>query len=338
MRVIDQSISAVPATADIPIRVEWHDEWSPAVSRAFAAMPYDHLMDVEVVARLWEQAKGGGKQQIAVLRAGDAPVGVLPLKRRGRFAWQLLTQFVLPYARFYVLPPYTSAALAALGRYIACDDVAFYEFPAPAPSVILVPHESWVVRLEASYRALMARTGYTRGDRRCRARTAGLTLREDQYDELPLALEHWAHHWRARGHHYTANRKDELLAVFRVCQEQGRLKTFALYDGDRFAAMTINIVGPGTLYFMTTVMRDEYRPVYAGIRVLLAAMEWACANGFKEYDLLPLFGHYKRHWAEPVTRSYRLVRGPFGSRTLGLIGEGLRDVENRVRWRLGLMR
>ena len=246
--------------------LEWHGEWSAAVSDAFAAMPYDHLMDSMLVRRLWEDG---------------------------------------------------------LGREIDCDNVSFTR--TPVNTRMLRPEESWVVALEPTYAELMQRTKYARKDRQCRQRSAHLTVLEDRYDDLPEALEHWQAKWREQGSRVAATRKDDLLLSFRILAEQGRLKTFSLHDGDKFAAMEMNMIGPATMYAMTAIMRDEYRPASAGNRLTLAAMEWGCAHGMAEYDMLWSSGHYKKRWAEPLTRSYRLIRRPLGSEALGCAVEEIKN-------------
>gem|GEM_PF-1728757 len=324
----DAGVSFSPSVSDrtavASVRIEWHGEWSAAVSDAFAAMPYDHLMDPMLVRRLWENGLGRDRQKIAVVRALDGrPVGVVPLRKRGKMSWQLLTQYVMPYARFFVLPEYTDAALQVLGREIDCDNVSFTR--TPVNTRMLRPEESWVVALAPTYAELMQRTKYARKDRQCRQRSAHLTVLEDRYDDLPEALEHWQAKWREQGSRVAAKRKDDLLLSFRILAEQGRLKTFSLHDGDKFAAMEMNMIGPATMYAMTAIMRDEYRPASAGNRLTLAAMEWGCAHGMAEYDMLWSSGHYKKRWAEPLTRSYRLIRRPLGSEALGCAVEEIKN-------------
>ena len=330
----DAGVSFSPSVSDrtavASVRIEWYGEWSAAVSDAFAAMPYDHLMDPMLVRRLWEDGLGRDRQKIAVVRALDGrPVGVVPLRKRGKISWQLLTQYVMPYARFFVLPEYTDAALQVLGREIDCDNVSFTR--TPVNTRMLRPEESWVVALAPTYAELMQRTKYARKDRQCRQRSAHLTVLEDRYDDLPEALEHWQAKWREEGSHATATRKDDLLLSFRILAEQGRLKTFSLHDGDKFAAMIVNLIGPDTLYFLLTITLEAYKQDYAGIRSLLASMEWGCAHGIAEYDMLRTSGHYKRLWAQPEIRGYRLVRCPYGSETLGCTIESTKE----FLWNLG---
>jgi hypothetical protein len=325
----------VPQTARGSVHVQWHAVWSSAVEEAFAVLPYDHLMDVEVVRRLWSHEVGRRSQVIAVLSAeGGTPVGVVPLQRRGLASWKLLTQYAQPYARFHVLPGYTDAALAALHCYIACDNVLFHELPTQG--VLLRPEESWIVRLSCSYAELMQRTGYRTEDRRCRMRAAGLELFEDRYEELPLLLDLWASKWRQLGHRETASHQDRLLVAFRVLAGQGRLKTFSLYDGPRLVAGIVNLIASPTLYPWLQFYREDYRHAYPGVRNLLATMEWACAHGFEECDLAVTRGEYKRAWAQPEVRGYRLVRGPFGSQSVVTMSEAMRDLMVRVQYRLGL--
>jgi len=326
------------------VRVEWHRTWSPSVSEAFAALPYDPLMDPELVRRLWEDGVGRDRQKIAVLRGEDTQVaGVVPLRKRGKLSWQLLTQYVLPYARFFVLPAYTDAALKALGREIDCNNVSFYRMPAHTR--MLRPEESWVTALESSYDELMRRTKYRKEDRQCRRYAEGLELAEDRYELLPAALAHWQAKWLKEGSRVAASRKDDLLLSFQILAEQGRLKTFSLHDGDKFAAMEMNMIGPVTMYSMTTIMLDEYRKTHAGIRLTLAAMQWGCANGMAEYDMLRTSGHYKKRWAEPVTNLCRQydefarfgqndhlrtdAGSPRGPSTLGRAGRRRADISRR---------
>ena len=312
------------------VLLEWHGEWSEAVAEAFAALPYDHLMDPVLVRRLWEAGVGRDRQKIAVVRApGGTPVGVVPLQKRGKTSWQLLTHYVMPYDRFFVLPEYTDAALRALGREIDCYSVSFTRLPANTR--MLRPEESWVTRLGPSYDELMRRTKYAQKDRLYRRQTADMNLREDDYAALPEALACWQAKWTAVGSYSTAGRKDDLLLGFQVLAEQGRLKTFSLYDGDKFAAMGIGMIGPRILYAITKVQRDEYRKCHAGIRLTLAAMEWACAEGLAEYDMMTTAGDFKRQWAQPEVRGYRLVRSPFGSEALGCVLECAKDAFWRLR-------
>ena len=305
-------------------RTDWEYSWSSAVAEAFAALPYDHLMDEELVRRLWEDGAGRDRQKIAVVRASDgAPVGVVPLRKRGKLSWQLLTQYVMPYARFFVLPEYTDAALQVLGQELDCDHVLFTRMPTR--TWMLRPEESWVTKLEPTYEALMKRTKYAAKDRQCRRNAAPLTLREDSFSDLPAALECWQQKWMSEGSPATARRKNDLLLGYGVLAEQGRLKTFSLHDGETLAAMEVIMVGGGTLYAVLTMMRPEYRQNHPGIRAMLAALEWGCANGKQEYDMLSNFGHYKKHLAEPEVRGCRVVRSPLGLEALGSAIESTKD-------------
>lgn len=331
MNTLERPISP-PVAHAAPIKIEWHADWSRAVAEAFTTLPPDHLMDADVVRTLWEAGVGRDRQRIALVRDGDgAPVGVVPLRKRGKLSWQLLTQYVMPYARFHVLPAHTDAALDALGREIDCDNVVFHGMPSRTR--MLRAEESWVVPLAPTYDELMRRTQYGKRDRKCRKRAAALTLAEDNYDAMPEALSLWQAKWAARGSRATAGRKDDLLLGFQTLASQGRLKTFSLHDGDTLVAMDVNMIGPGTTYSITGVIRDEYKDAFPGIRVLLAGMEWACAHGMTEYDLLRTSGHYKSAWAAPETRSYRLIRRPFGSEGLGCAFESAKDLLRRRRAR-----
>ena len=311
-------------------RIEWEHSWSSSVDEAFSSLPYDHLMDPVRVRRLWEDGVGRDRQKIAVVRAESGePVGVVPLRKRGKLSWQLLTQYVMPYARFFVLPEYTDRALEAMNRDLDCSNVLFTRLPSRVR--MLRAEESWVTALEPTYEALMKRTKYARKDRQCRQRSGRLTLVEDRYADLPQALDCWQRKWRAVGSSATAGRKDDLLLGYGVLAEQGRLKTFSLHDGDTLAAMIVNFIGPDRLYFLLTATEDAYKQDYAGIRNLLASMEWACAAGLKEYDMLRTSGHYKRFWAEPEVRGFRVVRSPFGSEALGTAIESAKDRLWRMR-------
>ena len=313
-----------PSVTASRVRIEWHREWSPAVAEAFAALPYDHLMDPALVRALWEDGVGRDRQKIAVVRSfqGEA-VGVVPLRKRGKLSWQLLTHYVLPYARFFVRPGYTDAALDILGREMDCDNVAFYE--TPTRTRMLRPEESWVVTLEPTYEKLMKRTRYKKKDQQCRRYAADLSLREDHYESLPEAMARWQAKWLAEGSRATAERKEDLLLGFRVLAEQGRLKTFSLHDGKKLVSMEMNMIGSDTMYAVTTIMREEYRRNHPGIRVMLAALEWGCANGMDEYDMLSNFGHYKKQLAQPEIRGYRVIRRPFGSEALGCAIENTKE-------------
>jgi len=328
-------LSLPPALLDQPaqpVRVEWHEDWSETVTATFAAMPYDHLMDAALVRALWEDGQGRDRQKIALLYApGGETVGVVPLRKRGRLSWQLLTHYVMPYARFFVRPGCTDAALDALGSHIDCDHVSFYELPARTR--MLRPEESWVVALPPTYEELMQRTKYRKKDQQCRRYAAPLSLCEDRYGDLPEAMGHWQTKWLKEGSPTSAGRMGDLLLGFQVLAGQGRLKTFSLHDGDTLAAMEISMIGPDTIYSITTVMRDEYRQNHPGIRVMLAALEWGCASGMKEYDMLSNFGHYKRALAQPEVRGYRVIRRPLGSEVLGCTVEGAKEALWNLRQR-----
>jgi len=316
--------------AENHVRVEWHEEWSEAVDQAFQTLPYDPLMDPELVQTLWEDGQGRERQKIALLRNFEGKaVGVVPLRKRGKLSWQLLTQYVMPYARFFVLPEYTDAALEALGAEIDCSHLVFSQMPVNTR--MLRAEESWVVALEPTYEALMQRTKYRKEDRQCRRYAAGLELIEDRYDLLPDALTYWQKKWLDEGSRVAATRKDDLLLCFQTLAKQGRLKTFSLHDGSTFAAMEMNMIAGDTMYSITTIMLDDYRKCHAGIRLTLAAMEWGCENGMAEYDMLRTSGHYKRRWAEPMVRSHRLIRRPLGSESLGLALESAKDALWRLR-------
>ena len=311
-------------------RIEWEHSWSSSVDEAFSRLPYDHLMDPVLVRRLWETGVGRDRQKIAVVRAESGkPVGVVPLRKRGKLSWQMLTHYVMPYARFFVLPEYTDFALGALSRELDCSNVLFTRLPSRVR--MLRAEESWVTALEPTYEALMKRTKYAAKDRQCRQRSGTLTLREDSFMDLPEVLDCWQRKWMRAGSRATAGRKDDLLLGYGVLAEQGRLKTFSLHDGDTLAAMEIIMVAAGTMYAVLTIMRPEYRQCHPGIRAMLAALEWGCGNGMKEYDMLSNFGHYKKHLAEPEVRGFRVVRSPFGSEALGSMIESTKDWVWRMR-------
>lgn len=311
--------------AEVHVHLAWHYEWSSGVEEAFEALPFDPLMDVEVVRAVWEQGVGRARQRIAVLRDENGQtVGIVPLRKRSRYNWHLLMQYVMPYARFFVRPGYTETALAALGRFVGCGNILFYETPADA--AMLRPEESWVVTLPPTYEELMRQTGYASKDRRCRRRAEGLELREDRFEDLPLALDLWQQKWTAAGSLHTAGRKDELLTTYRALASQGRLKIFSMYDGAQLVGMDVAMIAPPTLYGLLTISRDEYRAAFPGIRLLLACLEWACIQGLSEVDMLRTSGHYKSAWAQ---RGWRLIRSPLGSQHLGLTLEGVRRLIRR---------
>src|SRR6266576_3919657 len=145
--------------------VEWHRAWSSDVSNAFEQLPADELMNVDVVRILCEHGSGRSRQKIGVLRDGGTVVGVLPLAWRvdwtGLYAWRLLTQYVMPYARFFVLPGYTDLALRSMGGYFACDNVAFYELPKNTS--VLQEETSWVAPLSCTFDEA-CNLGYTEYD------------------------------------------------------------------------------------------------------------------------------------------------------------------------------
>jgi hypothetical protein len=323
-----------PATSQVSI--EWHDAWSPAIDEAFTAMPYDYLMDPEVVRRLWVHLERKSRQRIAIARnAGGQPVGIVPLVQRefhGRFSWQLLTQYVQPYARYFVLPGYTDATLAAMRAHIACSNVLFYELPRAG--VHLQPEESWVVTLDGSYQELMKRTKYAHQDRRIRRHAAIFDVFEDRYEDLPVALSHWEEHWRRRGSLETATRKDEMLVSYQTMAEQGRLKTFSLYVGSRFAGMNVMLVAGDTIFDLMATALDEFRSDYPGVYTMLLMLEWACNNGLGQADMLRTSGELKGNWAAPEARGYRLVRGPMGSVRAALAREWVWRNYGRVSRRL----
>ncbi len=89
--------------------------------------------------------------------------------------------------------------------------------------------------------------------------------------------------------------------------------------------MGIGMIAFPIMYAITKMARDEYRHTHAGIRLTLAAMEWGCANGMAEYDMLRTSGDYKRQWAEPEMRGWRVIRCPLGSEALGSAMEGVKD-------------
>jgi len=312
------------------VQLRWDREWSADVAQAFAAMPYDPLMDPDYVRRLWEDGVGRDRQKIAVLRAssGEA-VGVIPLRKRGLLSWQFLTQYVMPYARFFIRPEYTDAALAALGREVDCDNVSFYQLPAQTQ--MLRPEESWIVALPATYEELMRRTKYGQKDRLYRRQTAEMELREDDYSLIPEAMTLWQEKWLAADSPATAQRKDDLMLGFQILAEQKRLKTFSLHDGEKLVAMEIEMVVADKIYSMTKISRDEYREKHVGIRLTLAAMEWGCAQGKTEFDMMRSSANFKRQWAEPKIVGYRLVRSPYGSELLGSAMEGTKEYLRRRR-------
>jgi hypothetical protein len=318
--------------------IEWHRAWSFDVSNAFEQLPADELMNVDVVRILFEHGSGRTRQKIGVLRDGcGTVVGVLPLAWRvdwkGLYAWRLLTQYVMPYARFFVLPGYTDLALQSMGGYFACDNVAFYELPENTS--VLQEETSWVAPLSCTFDELLRRTRYSSEYRRNQKISSGLELREDQFADLPQALDLWAAKWGQRGHGYTANRRDDLLLGFQVLAVQGLLKTFSLYDGPRFVAMNINMVRAHGLHFMLTVSQDEYRSRNPGIRLVLATFAWACNLGYTEYDMGRTGEGYKKKWAVPEVRGYRLVRGPWGSQLLGNLLEKAGNVMVKAQYKLG---
>lgn len=330
-------ISHAVSTEPTSVSLEWHRAWSPEVDEAFAAMPYDPLMDREVIQGLWKLGQRVNPQKVAIIRSFEGQaVGVVPLQKRGFLSWQLLTQYVMPYARFFVLPAYVDVALHALRSEIDCDNVLFYRLPRYRR--MLRPEESWVVSIPSSYEELLQQTQYAKKDRQCKKRSAGLTLREDFFEALPTALEFWQKKWLAAGSPATAGRKEDLLLSFSILARQGRLKTFSLYDGDTLAAMEMTMIAQDSLYGMTTIAREEYRSQQPGMRCRLASLEWAATQGVREYDMMRTGGETKKQWAEPQVRGYRLVRSPLGSELLGCALESMKDFLRQRRSRAESLR
>lgn len=305
------------------------------MSEALASLPYDHLMDPDLTRAIWDSPPLGPRR-IGVFYDRDRPVGVVPLEKRGLMSWQLLTEFVMPYAAFHVLPEYVDAALWSLGRYVDSTDVVFPRLPSdPA---LTRPEESWVIELGVPYAELLRRCDYVHEDRRCRKKSAALTVHVDQFEDLPEALARWSEKWSGRGHAETACRKAQLMASFQAMAAAGKLKTFTLRHQGRFAGMNIHYVGPETVYFMVTVALDEFRSQYVGVRTILEALEWACGAGARSFDMLTQGAHYKKKWATPTCKAHRLMVGPGRSSTVAKGMERAEALYWRALYKAGLAR
>src|SRR4051794_7737726 len=92
------------------INVQWHRRWSAAVEDAFKEMPYDLLMDRDIVKARWDYTQGKSTQRIGIVECDNEVIGILPIQK-GRLRWNLTMETVLPYTRFYVKPGYTDAVL-----------------------------------------------------------------------------------------------------------------------------------------------------------------------------------------------------------------------------------
>jgi hypothetical protein len=68
---------------------------------------------------------------------------------------------------------------------------------------------------------------------------------------------------------------------------------------------------------------------------VLATFAWACNLGYTEYDMGRTADGYKRKWAGPEVRGYRLVRGPWGSQLLGNLLEKAGNVMVKAQYKLG---
>jgi CelD/BcsL family acetyltransferase involved in cellulose biosynthesis len=330
------------ASARPKVRVEWHAQWTSAVDEAFSALPYDRFMDPDIVRELWEHGQQPRRpQQIAVVRAADdTPVGVIPLAREGRLAWQLLPTFGQPYQTFHVLPGYTDAALRALDRFVACDNVIFHE--RPTAGALACPSDSWVVPLGCTYAELMTRAGFRQQDRRGRRKTQHLELLEDRFEDLPLGLQAWADTWRQRGWDHVSNgHMQHKLIVYRAWARRGLLKTFSLWDAraGKFAGLRVILTGASRAYGLLNATVPEYRACNAGVRGVLQSLEWAADNGFGEFDMLQTTGDFKRQFgAQPVVRAYRMVCAPFGSRSLAHGLEEISGFQLKLEYKLKLKR
>lgn len=320
------------ATASQP-KVSWLREWTTEADAALRALPAELYTDPEILRTIWDYGVGRRRQRFGIVRTETGSVvGVLLLKQAG-IRWRPLTEDLLPASRFAVLPEFIDCTLASLRCYLWSDYSIFYRPPAASPRLSI--QSSAVVDLREPYVELMRRKNYNRRDRQCRAKTADMTIIEDRWEDLPSALDTWAAAWTARGFQSSARQRDERLLVLELLARRGQLKTFSLWDGDVLAAHIANVVDGDVLHLQVTTTRPEYRDRYAGIRMCLATLDWAYANGLREYDLGPTHLGYKMLWGELVERTYVLSVGPFGSQPLAELAARADALRWRLLYRMG---
>jgi CelD/BcsL family acetyltransferase involved in cellulose biosynthesis len=172
---------------------------------------------------------------------------------------------------------------------------------------------------------------YAKDDRYIRRKSENLVCLHNNYSDIPVALDEWQKTWITRGSDHTATLKDEMLAVSEYLAKVGKLKTFSLYDNDKLAAFA-NCVIDGNIAYNTFIsVWDEYRPIYAGMRVILEEMAWACESGMQNLDLLRTSSLPKHKWAEPEVKGFRLIRCPLGLEILGSALSTLKDISHDIR-------
>lgn len=297
---------------DIFLRCTWHRDWDSSVEQAIRQLPSDKGCPHELLRTLFSLA--GPSRRIAVVRAGDVPVAVVPIER-GAFEWKPVSMETT--ARLAaVLPGWELRTLRSLDLPIRIE-----YWPGCVPEGTQRRNWSPAHRLHpgTDSEKYWKEHGRWKSLKKARNRTIGFEFEVDSMEAVRWTIDGWACKW------FDPTRPLEPITAPRLATGEALLgtayHTFRLMEHSTAAAGQIALVHENELFMLHSYRNPDYDWHGAGNRLTELVVEWCL-----EHELIFNLGggfEYKEEWAPEDGGYWQFSVIPLRHRALEIPSRGL---------------
>lgn len=294
------------------LKVTWFDGWRPSLAEALEQLPEMETCPHELFSLLLQNSESAPKK-IALVTAYGTPVAIIPLKRLGRWRYEVAT-WMIPSALFPAKPDFLASALEALGVDIW---VAWRRMGGPPPDSPLIRSMRitpvHILNCSGNYEDYWREIGRIRNVRRARNRCKGFETVVNTHGSAEWVIRNAAMKWSREPLRTSRVVEDWVISDWIMTanywEERGRHFTILLLDhGSPIGGATLMVhkndaVG-GMIYH-----KPEYAWYSVGTRLLDLSVSFAAEQG---YDVLDFGGdaEYKKYWAPQVSKLWHFSLCP----------------------------
>jgi GNAT superfamily N-acetyltransferase len=277
------------------MKVVWFDGWHPELDDALHDLPEPDNCPHELT-RLLIQNPGPVKKRAALVTDGGIPVAVVGLRQRGRYSWELLTQWIIPGLVFPAKPEFIIPALEAIGRDVW---VAWWRMAEPPSQSSLIRYlestPTYRMHFSEDFEQYWRDNRYFKTIRRVRNRCRNYNLKVNFPGSEEWIIKKWEARWRKEFAVMDPSLPDRIVAA-KYLAGYNLYFSLTLFDEEApigGATMTVqgNHLVAGVLYREPQYHRDG-----VGDRLIDLSFSFAAEHGFECFDIGG--GHkYKKNWA-----------------------------------------
>lgn len=316
---------------DRELRVEHHSRWNDDLDGVLTTLPPLPDSSAETYRELLRPTDAP-KMHLAAYDGGE-PVCLLSLRRRGSF-WEPVTHQCLPGQ---IAP---ARSVRDLGRTMRAAGVevrvesGLGEWSRDLGSRWCYPYDVHQVDLTSDYRAYWRAKGRRKSIRTAQKRCAHLDVAVDAPGGLERTLRRWHDTWKhdERAEVVAAPDRLNMWSALRDAErpdDDWRVHTIELLDGDRAAAGTILLVRDGVASFQCVARDPADERAMVGTRIVEVAVDWASDQQLDTFDLGG-GGGYKRWWGPASAQRYGAIFRPPSTELVYSVGRAARSARDGI--------